>query len=339
MKIRILIYLLFINVNFCFSKENRNSNVMQFSEIITSKNNNLILKDSIVLNKKEPIVIKLESSQNSDNFKYIFPILTLLLGISLNKFFEYRNKRKSTKKSGKRWLAELRILDEPLEKHIKNIEEYLDVQNKGLFSIHSPTIFTTLDCEVFNSLDKTELVEYLKYFKKNKYEVAVKYSNKINGFVTILKNHNENYKNHFDLFKNNVNACTDSLSKNLMILQRQFVNYGIELEKELQENPINNQRYKPISDLFESEILPFLQDGRYDIFKLENSFFMPLIRILSNLRLDPKTQKMMEFSKNCVNDIKGIKMEQQYLTVNYDTLKERYTESKQELPNIIKLLQ
>jgi len=337
MKIRILIYLLLININFCFSKEN--TNVLDTHKILSSKKSNLVLKDSLIINKKEPIVIKLESSQNSDNFKYIFPIITLLLGISLNKFFEHRNKRRNTKKTGKRWLAELRILNEPLEKHIIDIDKYLEVQNKGFFAIHSPTVFTTLDCEVFNSLDKTELVEYLEYFKKNKYEVAIKHSNKINGFISVLKNHNENYKNHFDLFKNNINSFIDSLSKNLMILQREFVNYGIELEKELQEDPIGNQRYKPISDLFESEILPYLQDGKYDIFKLENSFFMPLIRIFSNLRLDPKTQKMMEFSKNCVNDIKGIKMEQYYLTVNYNTLKERYNASKEELPNIIKLLE
>ena len=183
MKIRILIYLLLININFCFSKEN--TNVLDTHKILSSKKSNLVLKDSLIINKKEPIVIKLESSQNSDNFKYIFPIITLLLGISLNKFFEHRNKRRNTKKTGKRWLAELRILNEPLEKHIIDIDKYLEVQNKGFFAIHSPTVFTTLDCEVFNSLDKTELVEYLEYFKKNKYEVAIKHSNKINGFMDI----------------------------------------------------------------------------------------------------------------------------------------------------------
>lgn len=338
MKIRILIYLVIINTNICFPQESINDTSLKTSKKINSKNT-VVLKDSLILNEKEPIVIKLENSQNSDNFKYIFPIITLLLGVGLNKFIDYRNKRNKTKKTGKRWLAELRILNEPLEKHILNIDAFLAVQNNVFFAIHSPFFFTTLDCEVFNTLDKTELVEYLEYFKKNKDEIAIKHSNKINGFITVLKNHNENYKIQFELFKNNVNTITDSFSKNLMTLQREFVNYGVELEKELNADPINNQRYKPLYDLFKSEILPFLQDGKYDIFKLENSFFIPLIKIFSDLRLDPKVQKMMEYSKNSVNDIKAIKMEQYYLTENYNSLKNRYIESKNELPNIIKLLE
>lgn len=339
MKIRILIFLFIINTNFCFPQKNINSNSLKVTEKINPKKDTLALKDSLILNRKEPIVIKLVNSQNSDNFKYIFPIITLLLGIGLNKSIDYLNKRKKTKKTGKRWLAELRILNEPIEKQIINIDSFLAIQNNGFFAIHSPSLFTILDCEVFNSLDKTELVEYLEYFKKNKDEIAIKHSNKINGFITVLKNHNENYKIQFELFKNNVNTITDSLSKNLITLQREFVTYGIELEKELNSDPINNQRYKPIYDLFKSEILPYLQDGNYDIFKLENSFFVPLIKIFSELRLDSKTQKMMEYAKNCVNDIKAIKMEQYYLTENFNALKERYTESKNELPNIIKLLE
>lgn len=338
MKIRILIFLFIINTNLCFSQKNINSNNLKVTEKINPKKHTLTLKDSLILNRKEPIVIKLVNSQNSDNFKYIFPIITLLLGIALNKSIDYLNKRKKTKKTGKRWLAELRILNDPIEKQIINIDSFLANQNNGFFAIHSPSLFTTLDCDVFNSLDKTELIEYLEYFKKNKDEIAIKHSNMINGFITVLKNHNENYRIQFDLFKNNVNAITDNLSKNLIILQREFVTYGIELEKELNSDPINNHRYKPIYDLFKSEILPYLQDGKYDVFKLENSFYIPLIKILSELRLDLKTQKMMEYAKNCVNDIKAIKMEHYYLTENFNTLKERYTESKNELPKIIELL-
>ncbi|WP_333696026.1 hypothetical protein [Flavobacterium sp.] len=348
MKIRAIFYLYLFLSNYSFSQYN--SKVIDSVKTInikseskdSIKDNIYELKDTLVLNKKSSsdnsTIIYLKNTDSTDYFKYIFPIITLLLGIGINKLIDYNNKRNKIKKSGKRWLSELQVLGKPIENQISNIDAFLLEHEKEIFAIPNPRLITTLDCEIFSSLDKSELVEYLLCFKKNKDEIAIENSNSINGFITILKSHNNNYRIQFEQYKNNVSSFTTSLSKNLQILQRKFVTYGILLEEELGFDPINDLRYKPILDLFNSEILPYLNDGNYDIFKLEKSFFLPLIKILSNLRLDPRIQPMFEYSKNCVVDIKGIKMEKHYLSVNFKTLKDWYIESKTDLPEIINLL-
>ena len=43
---------------------------------------------------------------------------------------------------------------------------------------------------------------------------------------------------------------------------------------------------------------------------------------------------MTESVRNCINDIKGIKMEKHYLTVNFENIKIRLEENKSELEKI-----
>lgn len=277
----------------------------------SKKNEKLILNDTIKVNSKanSTSIIYLKNPETTDYFKYIFPIFTLLIGIVVNRYLDYNNNKKKIKKSGKRWLAELITLEKPIESQIENIESFLVEHNKPNFTFPRPILVTSLDCEVFNSLDKSELIDYLQQFKKNTFEDAVNNSNQINGFVTILKSHYENFKKHFEEYKTNVSHYTTTVSRNLQGLQKEFVNYGILLEEELGRDPINDPRYRPIFDLFNLQIRPYLQNGNYDIYNLETNFLLPMISVLSNLRLDTRTHGMKDFVQNMLTEIKGIRLE------------------------------
>lgn len=311
----------------------------------TKKTKVVTLKDSLVINnqqekKNSTITIHLKTpEEKTDYFKYIFPIITLLLGIGVNRFIDYKNNRKKINKSGKRWLSELRVLEKPLQKQISNIDDFLEQHDQVKFTFPRPELVTTLDCEVFNSLDKSDLVEYLELFKKNNEQQAVENSNDINAFITILKSHYINFRNQFEEYKKNISSYTTTISRNLQALQKEFVNYGIQLEHELNSDPIDDARYKPILDLFNSEILPYMQDGNYDIYKLEKDFYFPLISVLSHLRLDERTHLMVDYAKSSITEIKGIRLEKTYLAENFKTIKDWYIESKDYLPKVIKLLQ
>jgi hypothetical protein len=297
----------------------------------------LILNDTLKVNSKanSTSIIYLKNPETTDYFKYIFPIFTLLIGIAINRYLDYNNNKKKIKKSGKRWLAELITLEKPIESQIENIETFLVEHNKPNFTFPRPILVTSLDCEVFNTLDKSELIDYLQQFKKNAFEDAVNNSNKIIGFLTILKSHYENFKKHFEEYKINVSNYTTTVSRNLQGLQKEFVNYGILLEEELGHDPINDIRYKPIFDLFNLQIRPYMQNGNYDIYNLEANFLLPMISILSNLRLDPRTHGMKDFVQNMLTEIKGIRLEKTYISDNFETIKDWYIESKSELPSII----
>lgn len=304
----------------------------------------LSLKDSVTIkNKNSENITKIylkSTEKKTDYFNYIFPIITLLLGIGINRFIDFRNDRKKIKKSGKRWLSELRVLKKPIEKQIENIDTFLiEHNNQEKYTFPRPELVSTLDCEVFITLDKSELVEFLEKFKNNKFHEAVENSSEINSFITILKSTYDNFRRVFEEYKQNVSLHTTSVSRNLQAFMKEFGIYGVLLEQELNDEPINDPRYRPILDLMDSEIAPYLDNSNYDLYKLEKDFFKPLIYILSGLRLDERTYPMLENARNCVTEIKAIRMEKHYLNINFKNIKDSYLESKDWLPDVIKTIE
>lgn len=294
-------------------------------------------KDSLkieVENHKKEIIIKFIETDKTDYFKYILPILTLLLGIGVNRFIDYTTDNKKIRKTAKRWIIELQNLKKPLERQITSINDFLIEHKKDEFKMPNFKVETTLECETFNSLDKTDLLKYLERFKKKKFDVAIDDVNKINSYVTAVRYHYSTLKEKFNEYKNGASNHVNKLSKDLQELIKAFALYGSELEKELNGSPLNNPRYRPILDLFDNEVKPYMQNGNYDVFKLEKDFFIPLSSILANFRFDKRTHAMTESVRNCIIDIKGIKMEKYYLTVNFENIKNKLEEYKNELKNI-----
>jgi len=107
---------------------------------LTLKNNEEL---SIPVDSNSPAkIIMIQEKSKSDFFKYLFPILTLLLGIWIKEVLDKRNNKKKIKKTGERWVAELRSLEEPLIKQIEVLEEFLaEHKKRRVFNSSSKFIF------------------------------------------------------------------------------------------------------------------------------------------------------------------------------------------------------
>jgi hypothetical protein len=332
---KILTIILILTSIFCNCQKNVEENKVNKKgekKITLSKNNDTLKLKNV--KKNEIVIVKFDNKEEIDYFKYIFPIITLLLGIAVNKLLEYISEYRKIRKSAKRWNIELRNLETPLENQISSIDEFLIEHNKDIFQIPNLVIEPFLSCETFKSLEKTELIKYIEKVKSKDFLKAIKDINAINSYTNSINYYFESLKTKYNDYLKGSSLHTFNLSKNLQELLKSFANYGVELEKELNIDPLNNARYKPIFDLFEKEIRPYIQDGNYDIFKLEKDFFIPLLNILALLRLDPKTLNMAEDTRNCINDIKGIKMEKFYLTKNFENFKVKFVDFSIELPEI-----
>jgi hypothetical protein len=281
-------------------------------------------------------VILAKEPSSPDNFKYIFPILTLLLGIGINKALDYFKDRKRIRRSGERWVAEIRSLEIPIKSQIASLQSFKTEIEKEKFQVPEMEIYPILNGEIFKSLDKADLIKYIESFKGNKYDDAVLASNRVHGYVNILASHHDALKAKLDDFLKNTSAHTTSFSRHLQALMRAFGNYGVALEEELNQDPINNPRYQPIYQLFNQHIIPFMSSGEYDVYALERDFFIPLIQILGHLRLDKKMNDMADAVSACLAEIKGMKMEKGYLTENVKTLITRYENDLNELPSVVK---
>jgi len=340
----IILTLLYLNP--CFSQTRTDSIFKDSTKkiIIDSFNtkDTILVQDSVALavnNSTLKVIIPKQESQ-SDNFKYIFPIITLLLGIGINKGLDFFSDRRKTKKTGERWAAEIRCLEKPISNQILALEIFRNEHQKEKWDIPDLEIQTILNCEIFKSLDKAELIKYIKTIKGKSFGEAILTSNSIHGFISILTSNYELLQKKFDEYLTARSSYTTEYSKSLQSLMRAFANYQVALENELQKQDLTGEpRFEPIAHLFDTQILPHYVSGDYDIYVLEREFFRPLVEILAHLRHDPKINEMSEAISNCLSNSKAIKMEKSYLTENLVTLTLRYGEALKEMPEILKTLE
>lgn len=299
---------------------------------------------------KDTRIVLVKDVTKEDYSKYIISILSILVGFFLNKVYEWWNNRKKVRKSGKRWINEIRSLEESIESQITALE-LLDANLKAdSNAIPNLSIYPVLNGNVFKSLDKNDLMNYIeqknakKWYKKpfirtedekhNEFKAIVKISNKVHGYISRLETYYEQIGKRHESFSTGKSALTTALTTNLQEWLKAFAVYGTELEKQgidLRTDP----RYKPIADLYLAEIIPHLHDANFNPEKLKDNFFMPILGILSHFRLDPLIKDLAEAGTACLHSIKGIEMEMYYLATNIETLVTYYKELLEDLNPLI----
>lgn len=346
MRQSLILLLLFTFILSGYSQSKKERKIIE----TTSKKSTIITHTDTILQKLSDTITISESSSGQssvkvilskedsspDYFKYIFPILTLLLGIGINKALDYSKDKKRIKKSGERWVAEIRGLELPIKSQLASLRKFQLQIGKGKFEVPEMEIYPMLNGEIFKSLDKADLIKYIESFSGKNYDDSVLASNRVHGYVNILAIHHDSLKEKFEAFLEKTSEHTTLFSRHLQALMRAFGNYGVELEEELKQDPMNNPRYLPIYQLFDKHIIPFMTSGEYDVYALERDFFIPLIQILGHLRLDKKINVMSDEVSACLIEIKGIKMEKGYLEENLQNLIKRYEDDLKELPEIVK---
>ena len=346
-------YLIFFTV-FAFSQD---SIAIQLNYLIEEKQtvlSNTILKESSKLNdtiildfdKSELLIpqqrdnvtkiIMVKEKSKIDWLKYLLPIFTLILGIILKEFFEKRSNKKQIRKSGERWIAELYSLEEPLKRQIQSLEEYLEEHKKEDFKIQNLEIFSSLGGDIFNSLDKNELIKFIELNnKKVDFKEIVKISNRTNVYLTMLIHLSETLKENFNIYKTETSKHITSISLSLQLFTGALRDYEIEIEKELNFDPIDDPRLKPIIELYDSQIKPFLQEGNFNPFVLKKDFFQPIVAMLFMLRQDTRTKELSSSLTIGLTAIKGLEMEKSYFSENLKYIITNYYNQLLRLDNVI----
>lgn len=287
------------------------------------------------LTETKVLFIKQTSSKNmlEDWVKYILPILTLLLGIGINRYIDwYKDYRKVTR-SGKRWAAEIRAWQEPIQQQIDLLEKLIKNDPINKYSHPELAVLTGLDGDSFKSLDKSELLQFIERQQKNNHPESIKTSNQVHGLISILANLNDALKEKFNDYLGGTSKYIGLANENLQKLLSAFAKFGVLLEQE-HGDPMQNPFYKRMADLFGAHIYPHMKDGKYDLFVLHEEFFWPLVQVLGELRQDPRADELMTYAGACLNSIKGLKMEKGYWIENMRTVLKRY---KEHLPGVAEI--
>ncbi len=349
-----------------FSQKSKVNSLKKDTTIIKIKNPiqaNLSKQDSSSLNI---IMMKENKEDNTDYFKYIFPIITLLIGIGIKEYLEYRSNKKKIAKVGNRWIAEIRFLESPIKKQIDFLESLI-IEKTGDFVFPNMTLDPSLSGEIFKSLDKSDLLKYVENHKKNiliqlfkilfrkpseiqnvllifkekkrnNFEHAVKVSNTTHGFISAINHLFETVKNYYSEYKSNFSVIHNSFSENFRLFNRSLGEYEVSLKKEPLTNDEQKESYIQIMELLRVNINE-VTDQKYDIFNLEKVFFIPLLIPLNKLRIDNRTKDLIDYNSRCMTDIKKLRRENEYFIINVKNTIERYQKQLKGLKKIVEDLE
>lgn len=301
---------------------------------------------SIPINTNESTqIIILKEKESSNTVKTLLPLLFALIGLIfgflLNRFYDWYNSRKKIKKSGKRWVIELRTLKETIKQQIKAIEEFVASLKKDEWMYDSLVFVTTIEGDIFTSLDKNDLLDYIEskntsvYYKRifmskedktKEYQLAVKISNRTHGFISTLAHHYSLLFERFNTFNDGVETTTRKFNDDLEVLRKQMNELNFQVMNEV-EMVYSNAEYSELLNLYVMLKDRFLKDMDFNPLNSDKIFLEPAIKVLTKLTKDRRILPISDTIAALFNDIKAIKAEREYIISNMHELMSRYNDS------------
>lgn len=274
--------------------------------------------DSVVFDEPQNIgqVIYVEHTKDIDEvLEYLFPIITLLLGVAIDRFLLWINEKKHIEKSGELWLVEIKSLKGALGKQINSLSEfiksYCDKENE--FNIPSKPKYEALRCDIFASFSKKDLYDYLCY--KNKKE-AVQVFHKINSIISTTR---DTYEQQLQCF----NKTMESMAMQVELFDVNIQNYRNELLFNESYATCLENDYRTLFALLDSEVMEKMPE--INIFELQESFIEKSLIILNEY--DKKQcSELLVILMECQKNIQALKNEKCYCRDNFNTAIKLYKE-------------
>ena len=255
---------------------------------------------------------------------YIFPIITLILGIFVEKFIESISCKKRIEKNAKRWRAELLSLKDPILNQVQSLNQFISDYGENVFDIPpSFYIWNDLKGDNLKSLDKSDLLEYLESYYKE--QNPVKLYHQVTGIISILDNQNKNLLDKFKDFLKSSTDLTNSFNYGLQEFNDNLLQLHI-LQQDVDKKIFTENEWDNIMSLYEKHIVPHLKDSHFNPFILKEQFFLPIIQIMSFHHSESSILPIGASIRKCMNAIQGLHLEKEYICNNLSRIEKGYLE-------------
>ncbi|MDE1190958.1 MAG: hypothetical protein PW786_02305 [Arachidicoccus sp.] len=281
--------------------------------------------------KDELVKIFVQQPSKSSPINTILPVLTLLLGIGLNRFLDWHSKRRETKKQGERWIAELATLSKPIKSQIQFLNECKDQIGKDIYGVPALQIASGVNSEALNVLDKSELINYLRIKRKRNLSEAVQGATYIVNWGRILSGHYKDLNERYNDYLTDISKFNSAITESLQGVSKDFAYYQLALEKKLGKDPIGDPVFASILALFDEQIFPFMDVGIEDLSALDERFIEPMTKIIGENRHNELLEPIQNDIRACVIALKGLTTTKGYLLANLEILIKWYQQSLDEL--------
>lgn len=255
---------------------------------------------------------------------YIYPIITLFIGVWIKTAISSRADKRRSQKTGKRWLAELSAQYADIERQITAfntfITDYCD--NRNRFDI--PNIsYGFINSRNFDALGKEDLYDYLGQLlrKRDQKKVDDTYR-KITGIISALDSIDTQNKNHIQKFLDRSNALVEAYNANL-----------VQYDKLLRQIPVEYPGIsKPIVVSLKTKYFTISKNmPKINLFECEDSFVIPSLEIL---RSNPFPPALDDTLQNCLNITLGLRNEKAYIKSNLKSANTQYKKVLEKIEEI-----
>lgn len=287
---------------------------------------------SIIANGEEPSDLPLQQTEQKNKTDFwsrlgeffSHPVSTLLIGVWLKTAISSRADKRRSRKTGKRWLAELSAQYADIERQIAAfntfITDYCD--NRNRFDI--PNIsYSLINSRNFDALGKEDLYDYLSRLLKKQDQKKVDGTyRKITGIISALDLIDTQTRTHIQKFLDRSNALVEAYNANL-----------VQYDKLLRQIPVE---YPGISKRIVVRLkMRYLTISasipKINLFECEDSFVRPSLEIL---RSNPFPPELDDTLQNCLNITLGLRNEKAYIKSNLKSANTQYKKVLEKIEEI-----
>lgn len=287
---------------------------------------------SIIANGEEPSDLPLQQTEQKNKTDFwsrlgeffSHPVSTLLIGVWLKTTISSRADKRRSRKTGKRWLAELSAQYADIERQIvvfnTFITDYCD--NRNRFDI--PNIsYSLINSRNFDALGKEDLYDYLSRLLKKQDQKKVDGTyRKITGIISALDLIDTQTRTHIQKFLDRSNAMVEAYNANL-----------VQYDKLLRQIPVGYPGIsKPIIVSLKTKYFTISKNmPKINLFECEDSFVIPSLKIL---RSNPFPPALDDTLQNCLNITLGLRNEKAYIKSNLKSANTQYKKVLEKIEEI-----
>lgn len=276
-------------------------------------------------NVSQIVYVEHEESPNAF-YGIIFPIITLILGVAIDRSAQVLIDKRKMKKNGKRWKNELESCVLPIQKQIQALSSFINdfCDNSQRYDIPDILVYPILEGKTFASLNKEDLQDYLECKKDSQINVQERFY-KITTFVMSMEMIYKSFMEAYNSFKQSAGQQVDMFNLTQLNYSQLLLATASKVPERMTEDA-----YIRLDELFQHA---FSALPNVNLFELENTFINASLLVLNrydHLEFKELNDRLIDM-RHCIS---GLKLEKTYLKTNLLGVVEQYNLCLKALENI-----
>lgn len=237
-------------------------------------------------------------------FSKLLPFITLLLGVALGRWFQFYDKRRRDKKAAHDLITEIQLLDEPVAKQVKIVDDLIETLKARHLITPKYTSILSLKLDRLTVLDRTGVVDYFERVMETR-KVALEKANELFlGCEVFTHQHSQLHviiDEHMERSSRMFEDWREKSNKLLRMIARMMAD-------------VEAKEIDPATDPFIAGAIGLTKDltRTENVFKILDDVHTPLTEHNAKYRTDPRAQEIAELNSQALQVLTALEREKEY---------------------------